>query len=123
MQISLDTHTGAYHINSYDPGQLVVNLERLAFNSVIISLTELVTDWRPQRIEALQAEDFTQILKANPEVILLGTGAHLSFPDPALLAPCYARGIGVEVMDTRAACRTFEVLAAENRRVIAALFI
>ena len=122
MHISLDSHTGAYRITSYSPGKLLVN-EQEYTNSVIISMTKLLKDWRPQQILQLCMEDFAEVLALKPEILLLGTGEHLVFPDPALLVPCYEQKISVEVMNTRAACRTFEVLAAENRLVVAALFL
>jgi uncharacterized protein len=122
MNISLDTHAGAYHIKSYQPGKLIIN-EQQHVSSVIISLTQLITNWRPQTLAELNLEDFAAILALEPEIVLLGTGEHLLFPDPALLIPCYEQKVGIEVMNTQAACRTFEVLAAENRRVVAALLV
>jgi uncharacterized protein len=58
-----------------------------------------------------------------PEIVLVGSGRAFAFPDPSLLAPLYAAGIGVEVMDTRAACRTYNLLLGEGRNVIAALIV
>ncbi len=59
----------------------------------------------------------------RPEIVLLGCGARFRFPSPAVLAPLYGAGIGVEVMDTRAACRTYNILLSEGRRVVAALIV
>jgi uncharacterized protein len=74
-------------------------------------------------VAELAAEHLERAIALEPEVILLGTGARQHFPAPALLRAMLARGIGLEVMDTAAACRTFNVLASEYRRVVAVLFV
>lgn len=63
------------------------------------------------------------ILEMQPEVVLIGTGHSLRFPEPHLLAPVIRQGLGYEVMDTQAACRTYNILANESRNVVAALLI
>ena len=63
------------------------------------------------------------MVELAPEIVLLGTGAQFRFPEPALLAPLYKAGIGVEVMDTPAACRTYNILLGEGRNVVAALLV
>jgi uncharacterized protein len=77
----------------------------------------------PEGFDALTEADFRALLDYHPEIVLLGTGATQRFPHPRLLAPLAAARVGVEVMDTRAACRTFNILVAEDRRVIAALIV
>jgi uncharacterized protein len=74
-------------------------------------------------VEGLAADHMAAIVELAPEIVLLGTGASLRFPEPALLAPLYKAGIGVEVMDTPAACRTYNILLAEGRKVLAAVIV
>lgn len=90
---------------------------------VVILPDRVVTGWASAGFDALAAEDLAQLLALEPEIVLLGTGARQRFPHPRLLAPLNEKRIGVEVMDTRAACRTFNILVAEGRRVAAALVI
>ena len=78
---------------------------------------------RPAGFDALVAEDFAAIAALAPEVALLGTGSALRFPHPRLTRALVDARIGLEVMDTAAACRTFNILAAEGRRVAAAVFV
>ncbi len=82
-----------------------------------------VLEWAPAAIDDLSADELAALAEYTPEIVLLGTGRRLRFPDPAAQIPLIARGIGVEVMDTAAACRTFNLLLSENRRVVAALLI
>jgi uncharacterized protein len=82
-----------------------------------------VTDWRPSSIDTLEIADLEPLLALEPAVVLLGSGASLRFPAPAVMAACLTRGIGIEVMDNAAAARTFNVLATEGRRVAGAFLI
>jgi uncharacterized protein len=122
MKISLDDGTATYRILSYAQGQIAVN-EQVLTRSLVIMPEFLLNDWPPQSFEALTAEHFTIIAALHPEIVLLGTGTGLRFPSPAVLAPLYDAGIGVEVMDTGAACRTYNILMAEGRVVAAALLM
>jgi uncharacterized protein len=105
----------------YGPGYLAVNGERHAC-SLIVS-ARAVSAWRIAGFEALTAGDFEALLQHRPEILLLGTGATLRFPAPSLTRAVAAAGVGLEVMDTGAACRTYNVLAAEGRRVVAAVLL
>ena len=82
-----------------------------------------VQAWAPQNNTEFQAEHFFGFTQAPPEIILLGTGQHLRFPPQDCLAELQKKNIGYEVMDTAAACRTFNVLAAEGRDVILAMLM
>lgn len=77
--------------------------------------------WPPGDFAALEADHLAALLAHEPEVVLIGTGTRLRFPAPEVLRPLQAAGIGFEVMDTPAACRTFNILAGEDRLVLAAL--
>lgn len=90
-------------------------------HSLIIGRTELIEDWPPQSLAELTAEHFEAVLRLEPEVVLLGTGAQQVFLAPDRLAPFYRRQIGVEIMSTEAACRTFNILVMEERKAVAAL--
>jgi uncharacterized protein len=91
--------------------------------NVVVTPDAVVTGWAPAGFAALAADDFASLLEYAPEVVLLGTGAGQSFPHPRLTSALAQARIGIEVMDTRAACRTFNILVAEDRRVVAALII
>jgi uncharacterized protein len=83
---------------------------------------EVVTGW-VRHLDELSAKHFDALVMRAPEIVLLGSGSRLRFPSPALYAGLSKANIGVEVMDTPAACRTYNILAAEGRRVAAALIL
>lgn len=122
MQITQDPNIGLYYIHAYEPGKIKVN-EEILTHSIIISSEQPINNWAPQQMSELTAEHLAAILALKPEVVLLGSGTHISFPPKELLLPFYAQQIGVEVMDTGAACRTYNVLISEGRRVVAGLLI
>lgn len=95
--------------------------DTLYTGGLLLSATSLQENWGPAELEALCEADLEPVLELNPEVILLGTGAEQQFLHPSKLAPCYRASVGIELMTTDAACRTFNVLASEGRRVVAAL--
>ncbi|HWP94309.1 MAG TPA: Mth938-like domain-containing protein [Gammaproteobacteria bacterium] len=113
---------GTFLIRGYEAGRIRVN-ERIITRSVIVRASELVLDCLPEDFAALEQAHFDRLLSFEPEIILLGTGATLRFPPRELTAYVLARGVGFEVMDTPAACRTYNILVAENRRVVAALMM
>ena len=89
--------------------------------SVIVPWRGRVEPWGVTSIDALEAESFERIAALSPELVIFGSGARLRFPKPALLQALMTRRIGLETMDTAAACRTYNVLLAEGRAVVAAL--
>ncbi len=94
------------------------------YRSPIVLLADAIVEgFAPEGFDALTEGDFTALLAHSPEVVLLGTGASLRFPHPRLTRALAEAGVGVEVMDTAAACRTFNILAADGRRVVAALLL
>jgi len=122
MKFTLDRPATPHVVRAYAPGLIRIG-EREFARSVIVSAQALVDDWRPQHVGELVAADLEPALALQPEVLLLGSGARQVFPAPDLLAQLYAARIGFEVMDTGAACRTYNVLVAEGRAVAAALII
>lgn len=122
MRFAEDHNDARYLIRAYTSGQVTVN-EDVLTNSLIVSAERLMRDWQPQCFEQLTAAHLQVAVALRPEILLLGTGAQLRFPHPSLLAELHNQGIGVEVMDTAAACRTYNVLVSEGRRVAAALLM
>jgi uncharacterized protein len=92
-------------------------------DNVLVTPERVVTGWTAGGFDTLTEADFAALAALKPEVVLLGTGASLRFPHPRLTRALTDAGIGVEVMDTPAACRTFNILAAEGRRVVAAVIL
>jgi uncharacterized protein len=121
MKLHLSRSADTYQITGYGPDHVLVNGVRHEA-SLIVLPDEVVDGWASD-FEALSARDFDVVLMRAPEIVLLGSGARLRFPSPALYAGLLKARIGVEVMDTAAACRTFNILAVEGRRVAAALIL
>lgn len=90
--------------------------------SLLLTADQLITDWPPQSFSELNAEFLQAIFQLQPDLVLLGTGSRQHFPNASIFMEFYQRGIGIEAMGSAAACRTFNVLVAESRRVVAALF-
>jgi len=114
--------TSGHSITGYGPGWVSVNGERFTAPLIIHAQTGS-TLWQCPGFEALQAEHFDVLAPLQPELVIFGSGERMRFVHPSCLQNLYARRIGVETMDTQAACRTFNFLAAEGRRVIAALLV
>ena len=91
--------------------------------NIVLLPDQVAPGWAPDGFEALTEPDFASLLAYDPEIVLLGTGSRQRFPHPRLLQALAAARVGVEVMDTPAACRTFNILVAEDRRVAAALIV
>jgi uncharacterized protein len=121
MKLHLSRSADSNQITGYGPDHVLVNGVRHE-TSLIVLPDEVVATW-VTHFEALSAQDFDVVLMRAPEIVLLGSGARLRFPSPAVYAGLLKARIGVEVMDTAAACRTFNILAAEGRRVAAALIL
>ena len=109
-------------ITGYGDGWVAVNGEQHT-SSLFVSSQTGSAMWPCTRFEDLQAEHFDIFLPMEPELILFGSGEKIRFPRPQWLQNLYAKRIGVETMDTHAACRTYNFLAGEGRRVIAALLV
>ena len=122
MRFAEDINDAQFLIRAYAPGQVTVNDEVLT-RSLIVSPEHLIRDWPPQCYDEINAHHLNAATALQPEVLLLGTGAQLRFPHPSLLAELHPQGIGGEVMDTAAACRTYNILVSEGRRVAAALLM
>lgn len=116
-----NTHDG-YAIQHYAAGEITIG-ETIHRESLILLPDRVITEWAPNSVSDLTTADFHHLAQLDPEIVLLGTGREQCFPHPTLSQPLMQRRIGLEVMDTPAACRTYNILMAEGRRVAAALFI
>lgn len=113
---------GGHSISGYGPGWVSVDGVRHTSN-LFVTAQNGSTLWQCPDFDALQPQHFDVFLELEPELIIFGSGERIRFPHPSCLKNLYAKRIGVETMDTQAACRTFNFLAAEGRRVIAALLV
>ena len=120
MKLHLSDVSGINLFTGYGEGYVMVNRLRHE-RSLVVLRDRLVTDWPPAGFDELEAGDFARLAELKPEVVLLGTGARLRFPRTELTRALIEARIGLEVMDVQAACRTYNILAAEERRVAAAL--
>jgi uncharacterized protein len=123
MKIAKDTtlDPDVHVIRGYAPGELRINEDTLR-TSVVVSRKTL-DPWQPQLLAEVDVSHFDTILALGPEIVLLGTGARARFPDAKIAARVMGAGAGFEVMDTAAACRTFNILIGEEREVVAALLM
>jgi len=120
MKMRADRIEGRNAIARHGPDGVVVDgVEHT--ESVLVPWLGGVAAWSAPTFESLTPEHFARVAALAPEVVVFGSGERLRFPSPALLRPLIDAAIGVETMDTRAACRTYNVLLAEGRKVVAAL--
>lgn len=133
MKIDLDK-TAANTIVAYDVGHIhvhgskqtsdgIVPHMQIVTASAIITPDVVIEGWQPNLLSELTPAHMQIVLEFQPEIVLLGTGRSLRFPAAEILQICHQAGIGIEVMDTGAACRTYNILAAEGRRVVAAMLM
>lgn len=122
MKLTDERTAGANIVRSYGPGEIRIG-ETVLTHSCLVSAAQLVADWRPQSIEELTLADLDAVLAMEPEIVVLGAGARQRFPAAEWTAALLSRGIGCEVMETGAACRTYNVLVSEDRKVVAALML
>ena len=122
MKIDRVAAEGRNVFTAYDDGWVEVSGRRHAAN-VVVSGDRVVPGWTAGGLETLTREEVASLVALAPEILLIGSGKAFRFPSPALLAPLYEARVGVEVMDTRAACRTYNILLAEGRGVVAALIV
>lgn len=122
MKLYLDNPSSRNLVTGYGADHVLINHRRHEA-SLIVLPDRIIEPWSARRFETLSAHDFEALLPLAPEVVLIGTGARLRFPSPALLRPLIEAHLGYEVMDLPAACRTFNILMGEGRRVAAALLI
>ena len=122
MKLHLTKAAGRNLFTGYGEGYVSINDQRYA-HAVVVAPEGEVERWSAQSFETLAAGDFDGLAARSPELVILGTGATHRFPKPELIRPLVTAGVGFEAMDTKAACRTYNILMAEGRRVIAAILV
>lgn len=121
MKFTLDSRTDVNLIRGYGAGEVRIG-EVVQHAPCIVMADRLILDWQARDVATLGPADLEPLFALNPNVVLLGTGAKQIFPGSAVRQAFAARKVGLEVMDLGAACRTFNILVQEERRVAAALF-
>lgn len=120
MKLHISNTAGINLFTAYGDGYVAVNHEKHEENLILLP-DSLLPGWSTATVETLTDADMEKLLDLGVEIVLLGTGNRLRFPAGALMRPFAPAGIGLEVMDLQAACRTYNILASEGRRVAAAL--
>ena len=121
MRLQLASAQGNY-ITGSGPGWVRIGTQEYREN-LLLTPDVIQTGWAPRGVDTLTEDDYTSLLDHAPDLVVLGTGATIHFPHPRLTQALLAARVGVEVMDTAAACRTYNVLTAEGRKVLAALIV
>jgi len=122
MKFAEDDQAAGYLIQGYAAGTIRIG-GRDYGEGLVVTPGRVATPWGPGSAADLRPEHIAELLASDPQVIVLGTGRHQVFPDIAVYAVALERGIGIEIMDTGAACRTYNILVAEGRRVAAGLLL
>lgn len=122
MKLTDEKIAGIHLIRSYAPGEVRIG-ETVIRSSCLVKADQLISDWRPQTVAELSVADLEPVLAMKPELVVIGSGPRQQFPAPEIMGAVLSRGIGCEVMDTGAACRTYNILASEGRTVVAALLL
>lgn len=144
MQVNLEGGIDTYRIHAYEDKSITIAIpkrieavpedhhdidEKLLmwrdelYNNFIMMPDKLIRNWSGTHFEHLTCQDFEELSKLQPEIVLLGTGKILQRPSAAILSPLINAGIGIEIMDTGAACRTYNILMGDERRVAVVLMI
>ncbi len=122
MKFAQDSQDEGYVITAYGDDSVFVN-GKIFEQSLILANTEFSKNWGVSAIDQLAAEHIEQVLSFDPELIIIGTGNKLVFPPVEIYSAIIKRGIGVDFMDTQAACRTYNILMSEGRGVVAGLIL
>ena len=122
MPLAEDKITSRYSISAYNAGEIIVN-ETPYRESLILSPQSILCPWPVWSVDDIDQSSLLPILEMNPRVVLLGTGEQQIFPDAKIFGLFGERGIGLEVMNNGALCRTFNILVAEDREVVAAIIL
>lgn len=122
MKMSLDQINPRLVITGYGPGELQVGQQRYTA-SLLVTPDGVRPEWGPVSINDISGRHLFDLLEHRPEILILGTGESQQFPDPRLFIDLMDAGVGYEVMDTAAACRTYNVLLSEGRKVLGAFLL
>nr|WP_315127923.1 Mth938-like domain-containing protein [uncultured Polynucleobacter sp.] len=122
MKLQSDPHSGANTITGYGDGYIEIN--KIPYShAVLLSSDGEILEWAVKFFDELSPADFTQMASLKPELIIIGTGKRQRFPKPELLKTLIDAKLGFEVMDSQAACRTYNILVGEGRQVLLALIV
>jgi uncharacterized protein len=122
VKLQSDPHSGANTITGYGDGYVEIN--KIPYShAVLLSSDGEIREWALKSFEELSAADFEQMASLKPELIIIGTGKRQQFPKPELLKTLIRSKIGFEVMNSQAACRTYNILVGEGRQVLLALIV
>jgi len=122
MQLTEHRNERQLFVRKADAGSVTI-IDREYARSLLIDAEQVIEDFPPRRVEELDAAAIQKVLALEPAVVLLGTGARITFPPAAVLAEFLKRGVGLETMDNAAAARTFNVLIGEGRRAVAVFLL
>jgi len=122
LKLQSDPHSGANTITGYGDGYVEINQTPYA-HAVLLSSDGAISAWPAQSFDSLEVSHFAQMVELKPELILIGTGSKQRFPKPELLKSLILANIGFEIMDSQAACRTYNILVGEGRQVLLALIV
>lgn len=122
MKFAQDSQQEGHFITSYSTSSVSINGKEFS-QSLIITATKLDENWGVNAIELLQLSHIEKILSFNPELVIIGTGEKLIFPAVESYANIINHGVGIDFMDTGAACRTYNILMSEGRDVVAGLIL
>jgi uncharacterized protein len=122
MKLQSDPHSETNTITGYGDGYVEINRTPYS-HAVLLSSDGEILEWAVKSFDELSAGDFSQMAALKPELILIGTGTRQRFPKPELLKTLIEAKIGFEVMDSQAACRTYNILVGEGRQVLLALIV
>ena len=122
MKFALDPNDGGNTVSGYEAGRIRIR-GQLFERPLLVMADHLQPDWPPTCIAELSSQHLREIVTLKPNVVILGTGERQQFPDPRTFIPLMDAGIGYEVMDTAAACRTYNVLLSEGRKVLGAFLL
>ena len=120
MKLLLNNQVAVHQFTSFAPDGMVIGENRYC-KSLIVTPKKIYSNWPPQSIQEITATDLQEIIELGPELILIGTGNKLRFPPSSILEGASVAQLAIDFMDSRAACRTYNILAAENRRVAAGI--
>lgn len=122
MKLHLNTSITQKNFTAHGEDYVVVSGERFE-HPIVVTPEQVLTDWQPQGFDALDETHFAYFLTLKPEILLFGTGTQQRFAHPRLYQALSAVSIAIEFMNTAAACRTYNILMAEDRKVVAAILL
>ena len=122
MKLHLTDFSDLNAFTGYGPGYVEGNHRQYTCNLIVLP-DQIIQNWQVSDIDQLTIQHLEDLLSMQPEIILIGTGATFKFPGKSLLKNIASRAISLEVMDTQATCRTYNILSTEGRRVAAAMLV